>query len=176
MRILYIQYTNPGGYPPLQHSSTMLARMGWDVLFLGTGAQGANGLEFPSHPRVRVKRMRFCKPGWKQKAHYTLFNCWILLWALWWRPRWVYASDSLSCPGAALLSFVPFVRVLYHEHDSPSVKQGRNGSIFDQFVINMRDTVARRAALCILPNERRAEMFRSEEHTSELQAHSFISY
>jgi MFS family permease len=33
-RVLYIQYTNPAGYPPLQHSSRILASAGWQVLFL----------------------------------------------------------------------------------------------------------------------------------------------
>lgn len=37
-RILYIQYTNPAGYPPLEHSSRILAQADWEVLFLGTGA------------------------------------------------------------------------------------------------------------------------------------------
>jgi hypothetical protein len=28
-RVLYIQYTNPAGYPPLEHSSRILADAGW---------------------------------------------------------------------------------------------------------------------------------------------------
>jgi hypothetical protein len=30
-RVLYLQYTNPAGYPPLEHSSGILADSGWDA-------------------------------------------------------------------------------------------------------------------------------------------------
>ena len=33
-RVLYIQYTNPGHYPPLEHSAHLLADAGADVLFV----------------------------------------------------------------------------------------------------------------------------------------------
>ena len=50
-RMVYVQYTNPAGYPPLEHSSQILAGAGWKVLFLGTGAAGgADGLRFSAHP------------------------------------------------------------------------------------------------------------------------------
>src|SRR5207244_4323487 len=116
---MYVQYTNPAGYPPLQHSSRILAHNGWKVLFLGTGAQGAEALEFPPHPNIRVKHVHFCPAGWYQKLHYAWFVWWVLLWILLWRPRWIYASDLLACPVALLLSFVPGLKLLYHEHDSP---------------------------------------------------------
>src|SRR5689334_14172879 len=120
MRVMYVQYTNPAGYPPLQHSSRILANNGCEVLFLGTGALGADQLKFPRHPKIRVKQLPFCAAGWHQKLHYALFGLWALFWVLFWRPQWIYASDPLSCPVAALLSFVPGLRVLYHEHDSPN--------------------------------------------------------
>src|SRR5262249_15965707 len=105
-RILYIQYTNPAGYPPLEHSSRILADAGWKVEFLGTGALGAE-LRFPPHPNITTRQMAFCPAGWRQKLHYFRFALWVLGWALWRRPRWVYASDLLSCPVALVLSFLP---------------------------------------------------------------------
>src|SRR6476659_3866645 len=119
-RVLSVQYTNPAGYPPLQHSSRILAQRGWKVLFLGTGALGADALRFPPHPNVKVRQLRYCPAGWQQKVHYLAFCFWVLGWVLWWRPAWVYASDPLACPVALLLSFLPGVRMIYHEHDSPS--------------------------------------------------------
>src|SRR5437879_6009463 len=119
-QILYVQYTNPGAYPPLEHSARILAGRGWKVHFLGTGSLGANALQFEAHPNIAVQRMRFCPAGWKQKLHYAAFCCWVFGWALLCRPRWVYASDPLSCPVALLLSFLPWLRVVYHEHDLPS--------------------------------------------------------
>jgi len=64
-RILYIQYTNPAGYPPLEHSSRILAKEGWEVRFLGTGASGANALKFPPHPHITGYQIPFCHPGWR---------------------------------------------------------------------------------------------------------------
>ena len=68
MRILYVQYTNPAGYPPLEHSSRILADAGWSALFLGTGALGANELEFPAYRNITVRRMAFCRAGWRQDS------------------------------------------------------------------------------------------------------------
>src|SRR5438093_1512224 len=152
MRVIYIQYTNPAGYPPLQHSSRMLAQSGWKVLFLGSGAQGADTLEFPPHPNIRVKRLPFCPAGWQQKLHYAYFAFWVCLWAFLWRPRWIYASDILACPLALLFSFVPGLKVLYHEHDSPDANPGLSVSKFERLILKTRRRVAHRANLCILPN------------------------
>src|SRR6516165_5639883 len=83
-RILYVQYTNPAAYPPLEHSSRILADAGWEVLFLGTGAYGANSLRFPVHPHVTVKQLAFCPAGMRQKLHYLTFCFWILGWTVAW--------------------------------------------------------------------------------------------
>src|SRR5438094_4610293 len=102
-RILYLQYTNPAGYPPLEHSSRILAGEGWQVLFLGTGALGADMLRFAPHERIHVRQMRFSPAGWRQKLHYLQFCLWVIFWVLRWRPQWVYASDPLSSPITLLL-------------------------------------------------------------------------
>ncbi|MDW8228166.1 MAG: glycosyltransferase [Anaerolineales bacterium] len=167
-RILYLQYTNPAAYPSLEHSSRILANDGWQVLFLGTGAFGADALRFPPHERITVKQMPFQPPGWRQKLHYLRFGLWALAWTLRWCPQWVYASDMLSTPVALLLSFLPGVRIIYHEHDSPIVDCGlwiadRGSRILDfmRFVLWTRRRLAQRAQLCVLPNERRARHFAS---------------
>ncbi|MDP9171221.1 MAG: glycosyltransferase [Acidobacteriota bacterium] len=159
-RALYIQYTNPAGYPPLQHSSRILADAGWQVLFLGTGAAGSNVLAFPDHPNITVHRMKFCSAGWKQKLHFLTYCAWALWTALTWRPKWVYASDPLSCPAAFLLSWIPGIQVLYHEHDAPGGDPA--GSGFLRFIAGVRRSVAQRAALCVLPNAKRLERFQRE--------------
>src|SRR5436309_3862545 len=106
-KVLYIQYTDPAAYPSLEHSSRMLVKDGWEVLFLGTGALGADTLRFPSHDRITIRQMPFCPAGWRQKLHYLWFCLWVLGWSIRWRPQWVYASDLLSCPVALLLSCFP---------------------------------------------------------------------
>jgi glycosyltransferase involved in cell wall biosynthesis len=165
-RVLYLQYTNPAIYPPLEHSSHILAEEGWEVLFLGIGALGgADNLRFLAHPKITVRQMPFCPPGWQQKLHYFRFFLWVIGWSLYWRPRWVYASDLLSCPIAVLLSFLPGVKVVYHEHDSPTTAPD---SSFMRLCWIARRTLARRSQMCILPNQQRLERFTKETDTDRL--------
>jgi glycosyltransferase involved in cell wall biosynthesis len=207
-RITYVQYTNPAGYPPLEHSSRILAGRGWHVLFLGTGAAGAaDKFEFPPHPRIRVRRLRFIEPGWRQKGHFVWFHLWVLFWVLARRPRWIYASDLMACPIGWLSTFLPRTRVLYHEHDSPqrpgqslvrgpwSVVSGPSPvvpgphspqllnsstpqpegqsvvssqwSVVNRLLLWFRRRLACRAELCVLPNQRRIEAFRTATGTSK---------
>jgi glycosyltransferase involved in cell wall biosynthesis len=77
-------------------------------------------------------------------------------WALRWRPRWVYASEWLACPIVLVLRILLNVNVIYHEHDSPA---SRNGSWSQRTALATRRILARRARACVLPNQRRAEMF-----------------
>ena len=161
LKILYVQYTNPACYPPLEHSSRILAGLGWQVMFLGIAVHGAETLEFPWHANIRVRRLISCRPGWHQKLHYAAFCVWACGWALFWRPKWVYASDPLACPVALLMSWIPGVRILYHEHDSPGLASEASG-LFQRLVWRARSRLAARTESCILPNQQRIERFRTE--------------
>jgi glycosyltransferase involved in cell wall biosynthesis len=158
-RALYVQYTNPPAYPPLQHSSRILADGGWEVLFLGTHSPRTDSLEFPHHAHIRVKRLLFCTAGWRQKLHYFYFILWVFAWTLRWRPQWVYASDPLSAPAALIAGLFPGVCLLYHEHDSPS---GRPSSAFMRWTLALRKRLARKADVIVLPNAQRAAVFARE--------------
>jgi len=164
-RILYIQYTNPASYPPLEHSSRILADAGWQVEFLGTHALGAAALRFPPHPNIHVRYLNFCSAGWRQKLHYIYYCLWVLGRIAIFRPRWVYASDPLACPGALALCFLPRLRVLYHEHDSPS--EPPTGGV-QRLLGWTRKQLARRAECCVLPNETRLERFKVETGTRRM--------
>jgi glycosyltransferase involved in cell wall biosynthesis len=161
-RLLYIQFTNPAGYPPLQHSSRMAAEAGWEVLFLGTGALGANALRFPPHACIRERRLPSMSMGEPAWLRYLLFALWVLGWVLLWRPSRIYASDYLTCPIALLLTFVPGVKVIYHEHDAPAPAAGRAAR---QICLAARKRLARRAARCVLPNRQRVARFVHEVRT-----------
>jgi glycosyltransferase involved in cell wall biosynthesis len=175
LKLLYIQYTNPAGYPPLGHGSRILAERGWQVLFLGTGAHGAGALEFPAHPNIEVRRSKFQQRGLWQKLHFLAFDFWTLMTAIFWKPKWIYASDHFMCPVALLLKRMGF-RVLYHEHDSPNNEVGsrkakvengsRRTSAFQRFLLWTRIRLARRADLCVLPNDKRVELFKQQTATS----------
>ena len=162
-RILYVQFTNPAGYPPLEHSSQLLANLGWQVMFLGTGALGADSLRFPFHPGIEVRRMPFRKPGWRQKFGFLAYIMWVVGHVARWRPGWIYASDLFACPVALLLTYLPGIRVIYHEHDSPV--DGAQ-SQFIRWLKWTRRRLAHRARLCILPSQRRADYFQHELQVS----------
>src|SRR5215831_6182115 len=110
MRILYLQFTNPAGYPALVHSSRILAQRGCEVFILGTGAVGTEKLTFPSHSRIRIRLLPFRPPGGRQKLLYFRFSVWAIWLSLCWRPVWIYASDPLSCPLGLALSYIPGLR------------------------------------------------------------------
>jgi glycosyltransferase involved in cell wall biosynthesis len=163
-KILYIQYTNPAGYPPLEHSSRILANEGWDVVFLGTGAKGANSLTFPEHPKITVFQIPFCEAGWRQKLHYFRYCLWVLIWVVRWQPQWIYASDILVCPIAYFLALIPNTQVIYHEHDSPSPIAN---NVFMAWCLKTRKLLASRVKFCILPNQARIDKFITETKTSK---------
>ena len=162
--IVYVQYTNPAGYPPLLHSSSLLASRGWKPLFLGTGSIGSNDLVLDSGSGIRSKRIRFVKAGPMQKLHYLGFTLWCLLWALRNRPLWIYASDPLSAPVAHVISRVTRAKVLYHEHDSPPQESGRARSL----VGRARARLVRDAHIVVVPNSHRADVLAREVGRDEV--------
>jgi glycosyltransferase involved in cell wall biosynthesis len=157
-RVLYVQYTNPGGYPPLEHGAHLLADAGFEILMLGLDNHGGS-LQVKPHPRIRVALKPFQAEGWRQKLHYVRFALAAVAWTVRFKPDWIYASDPLSCPIALLLR-LSGARVIYHEHDSPSPVVQPDESRFSRAVRWARTALAQRADLCVLPNGRRAEVFR----------------
>jgi glycosyltransferase involved in cell wall biosynthesis len=152
----------------LEHSSRILAENGWQVLVLGIGSRGTDALRFASHPKIQMRTLKYCRPGWRQKLHFLWFTSWVWLTALRWHPQWVYASDPLSGPVAWTLSFFSRWQLIYHEHDSPSPALSGQPSMagqFMRFVLWTRRQVAWRAAFCILPNQARAELFKLSTKT-----------
>ncbi len=167
-RIVYLQYTNPANYPPLEHSSHILARQGWEVLFLGLRTAQAQEFVFPPHPRIRVRSMRASSPGLRQKVHYLLFGLWCRLHVSRFKPEWIYASDPLSTFFAFRLA--KGRRVLFHEHDSPTLTPGVKPDAVTRFILRQRAKLAQRAEAVVLPNERRLQAFLEQTKT---QAQSF---
>lgn len=158
-RILYVQYTNPGAYPPLEHSSRILADAGWLVQFSGTGAQGAaDELAFPPHSNIAVRLRQFQPPGWRQKLHYLSFIAWCLAICLAWRPKVVYCSDAWSTPIGVLIWYLLRVPVVYHEHDAP----GPPTNVALRLISAARRRLARVAVACVVPQRERLRQFEAE--------------
>ncbi len=169
-KILYVQYTNPAGYPSLEHNSRILAQHGWHVLFLGTDVREVKALRFLPHPNIRLKLIPFCRRGLPQKFHYFFYCCWVVVHTIFWRPQWVYASDPFSCPAALFLDLLGF-KVIYHEHDSPNVgseqklgdaKRKIRKPIFTALISRVRERLSKKAEMCILPNKERMNRFIKE--------------
>jgi glycosyltransferase involved in cell wall biosynthesis len=164
-RVLYLQYTNPAAYPPVDHGVQLLAAVGFQVLVLGTrnSADATGGLAMTQHADVRVRTINLVSRGWLQKLHYLGFGAWTFMWVLRWRPTWLYASDPPSCPFALILRLIPGIRIVYHEHDSPSVSVAASGagSPFVRLIMWARRRLARQCDIVVLPNEQRAAAYRS---------------
>jgi len=122
--ILYVQYTNPAIYSPMEHSGLILLKAGWDVRYFGIQSEGQSKRVTFSEPLAgRVILWKRQPPGFKQKLHFVAFTLMALWMAMRRRPAWVYCSDLMSCPAVWLIGRLTRCRVLYHEHDSPEARK-----------------------------------------------------
>lgn len=153
-RIAYVQFTNPTDYPPLVHSAHILAEQGWEVLFLGVASFGTGRQEVEPHPRIRVELIEGSD---NPKVAYPAYAGHVLRQLVRFRPDVLYASDLWSCPIAAACS-AGRSKIIYHEHDEPQNR--RSAGV--RLSLAARRYIAPRAAVCVLPNARRAERFVSQ--------------
>ncbi len=153
MRVLYVQYTNPGVYPPIVRGAQLLAESGADVLMLGTRVQGLDALSVDAGDGMRVDLLQPAPEGWRLKAHYARYAAWVAREGAAWRPDWIYASDVLAAPIALMLRAMTGARVVYHEHDAPSPD---NGTWVMRGCLSARRRLAREADIVVAPNEQRA--------------------
>src|SRR5689334_6585453 len=148
MRVLYVQYTNPGVYPPLVRGAQLFAEAGARVLMLGTRTLGTDALDAPPANGITVKLLPEAADGWRLKAHYARYAAWVAREALSWSPDWIYASDLLSTPIALGLANGR-TRVVYHEHDAPALE---HESWFVRRCLDARRRLLERAAVVVAPN------------------------
>jgi glycosyltransferase involved in cell wall biosynthesis len=154
-RVLFIQATEPAGYPPLIHASGLMAEAGWDVTFLAAPIAG-NILELPRHECITVEVIRTRPSHVMGKAAYARYVAAAARLAMGLRPDVVYASDPLGAGPGLVAARLAGARLVYHEHDSPIPGQLR------QFLAWVRAAAARRAELVIFPNEARARIAQAE--------------
>jgi glycosyltransferase involved in cell wall biosynthesis len=156
-RILFIQATDPGAYPPLIHASTLMANAGWDVTFLAAPIAGIQ-LAIPSHRRVTVRAVRVRPSHAMGKLDYALYVATTAQLALRLRPDVVYASDPLGAAAGFLAARLARAVLVYHEHDSP-----QPGTLHPSVAL-LRAAAARAARLIVFPNEERARLAQRELH------------
>lgn len=150
-RILYVQYTEPAGYPPLEHSSQILARAGWEILFVGIESLGTRDCVLRPHERIEIKRLGWRSGGPLGPLKYAAFHASVAAIARRFRPSWVYASEPLAASAALLIGKTENARLLYHEHDVAA----HTDSLFFQLVMKARRQLLRRADLLVVPGEER---------------------
>lgn len=163
-RVLFVQATNPGAYPPLIHASTLMADAGWEVTFLSAPIAG-NWLAMPWHPGVTVRAVGVRPSHVISKLRYAVYATAAARLALRLRPDFVYASDPLGAGPGLLAARLAGATLVYHEHDSPSP------GMLHPVLARSRAAAVRAARLIVFPNEERARFAQRELRFSDNRLH-----
>jgi glycosyltransferase involved in cell wall biosynthesis len=163
-RVLFVQATNPGAYPPLIHASMLMAEAGWEVTFLSAPIAG-NTLSLAPHPRIKIHAVRTRPSHVMSNVGYALYATTAARLSLQLRPDVVYASDPLGAGPGLLAARLAGAALVYHEHDSPQPGMLR------PILGRLRAAAARSARLIIFPNEGRARFAQSELRFSDNRLH-----
>ena len=153
MRVLHVQYTNPGAYPPLVRGAALLADAGAEVLMLGTRVAGLDALDAAPVEGVDIRLVPAAADGWRLKAHYARYAAWVAREGAAWKPDWIYASDLLGAPIALALRTLTGARIVYHEHDAPSLD---HPSWTVRQCLAARRRLIQQADLIVTPNAERS--------------------
>ena len=153
--VLFIQCTDPAGYPPLINASALLADRGWQVTTLTAPVRGFD-LVLPSDPRICVEHIRPRKSHRLQIEDYGRYLFSTAALALRIRPDAIYASDMPSAGPALLARLLSGAKLVYHEHDSPDPGGPKT------YLKRMRRIILRKADLLVFPNAKRAEIVGAE--------------
>jgi glycosyltransferase involved in cell wall biosynthesis len=159
-RVLFVQATNPGAYPPLIHASMLMAEAGWEVTFLSAPIDG-DQLTLPSHSRIKIHAVRTRPSHVMGKVSYAFYAAAAARLSLRLRPNVIYASDPLGAGPGLLAARLAGAALVYHEHDSP-----RPG-VMHPVLAWSRGAAARAAQLIVFPNEERAHLAQSELRFSD---------
>jgi glycosyltransferase involved in cell wall biosynthesis len=163
-RVLFVQATNPGAYPPLIHASMLMAEAGWDVTFLSAPIRG-NELALDPHPRIKIHAVRARPSHVMSKSSYAMYAAAAARLALRFLPDVVYASDPLGAGPGLLAARLAGAALVYHEHDSPPP------GALHHALARSRRAAARAAQLIIFPNEARARVAQRELQFSDNKLH-----
>jgi glycosyltransferase involved in cell wall biosynthesis len=154
-RILFIQATEAGAYPPIVNAAVLMAECGWRVTVL-TAPIAGNSLAFAKHPRIDVCAIPERSTHVMSKFNYLRYIGRAVWLARSIRPDVVYASDQLGGAAGLVVAKAVGARLIYHEHDSPGPGAAVSG------LRRMRTAAARNADIVIFPNEERAQLALTE--------------
>lgn len=162
-KIMYLQYVDPGHYPPLIHSSEILSKHGARILILGMHPFGGKIFSLQRNINISVRYLKYRKSKIWIKLQYLQYIIWSLCWTLRFQPEWIYASDYLATPAAYLIKILFKKKVLYHEHDSPTASPAN--SFWMRICLKFREKTAKRSEIIVLPHPERIKHFIEEIKT-----------
>jgi len=146
-KAVYIQFTNPELYPPLEHGSKILVEHGWRCTFYGRRHAMTGTIVFPELEGRRVHVL----PKWSMrlptKVEYFLYAAWVVVNVARRRPDVIYTSDPLAAPLGWLFLRLGF-KVVYHEHDTPDRSLAK-------WIQRARRRLLRSALCSVIPNAAR---------------------
>ena len=149
-RVLFVQATESGGYPPIINAAGVMSAAGWQVLVLNAPIAG-HDVPFPDCGVV-LKNMPARPSHILRKRHYARYLLTTARLAASFRPNIVYASDPLGALPGLVAAKISQAKLVYHEHDSP------NPGALDSRIMRLRAKAARAACAVIFPNESRARI------------------
>lgn len=152
MKILYVQYANPGAYPAAMRAARLWRGAGHEVRFLGLDLGGADDLAVPADLAdvcVRVRHGRLARLTFPARLVRIIAA---------WRPDWLYIADAMTIVAAGPALRLHRGGIVYHEHDSP--QSGVSAQMDRQ--VAARNALARRAEAVVLPNSGRAAQLAAE--------------
>ena len=159
-RVLHLQFSDPSGYPPIQHATRLLCEAGFECTLLAVRGPGQSSeLRFPSIEGAQVRYV-----GTLDRVGGALFSHYMAVaWreALRLRPDWCYVSDAPVTPFALAITEALRIPVVYHEHDSPCAPTTR----FTRLYGATRARLTRSMAVGVLPNAQRIDVLRAETQT-----------
>jgi glycosyltransferase involved in cell wall biosynthesis len=154
-RVLFLQITEAGGYPPIIHASHLMGSAGWDVAILNAPIAD-HRLEMPRHPQIRIVNIPQRSSHRVKTSDYVRYMLGAGRLALTFRPDVVYASDPFAAGPALAAVKIGNAALAYHEHDTP------NAGALNPRIAKLRGKAARAAKFVIFPNENRAKTAQNE--------------
>lgn len=148
-KIIFLQVTDPLGYPPIINAAKLLAKNNAEVYLLGSPIKQLK-FSLPHHNNIHFYSTRLRNHNFVSIGNYIEYCIKALLLTYKIRPNYVYVSDPLGAFPALMVAIIFRLKVIYHEHDSPT-----NESSLNLIVRVSRSLIMKISKLVIFPNEKR---------------------
>lgn len=152
MKILYLQYSNPGAFPAAMRAGRLWRAAGHEVRYLGVDFGASDPLAIARDLAGDCDWVRYGKLA---PVHFAARATGIVRS---WRPDWLYIADSMAALACTPLRQFYRGGIVYHEHDSPALAP----SLRIRMQWKARNAMARRADAIVLPNADRAALLAQE--------------